>query len=70
MVAILLFFLAFLVNFAMYKSVESLFEDEDNFLPRWLKYILVLVPPMAIIGLVLVCIYGLLLAVYETIKNI
>lgn len=70
MVAILVFLFAFLVNFAMYKSVESLFEDEDNFLPRWLKYILVLVPPMAIIFLVLVCIYGLLLAVYETIKNI
>ena len=69
MVVFLLVFLAFIVNFAIYKSIDSLIDDVD-FIPRWLKYVLVLVPPMAIIGLVLVCIYGLLLAVYETIKNI
>ena len=69
MVTILLFFLAFIVNFAMYKSVESLFDDVD-IIPKWLKYVLVLVPPMSIIFLVLISIFGLLLAVYETIKNI
>ena len=69
MVTILLFFLAFIVNFAIYKSIDSLIDDVD-FIPRWLKYVLVLVPPMSVIFLVLISIFGLLLAVYETIKNI
>ena len=69
MVTILLFFLAFIVNFAIYKSIDSLIDDVD-FIPKWLKYVLVLVPPMSIIFLVLISIFGLLLAVYETIKNI
>ena len=69
MVTILLFFLAFIVNFAIYKSIDSLIDDVD-FIPRWLKYVLVLVPPMSLIFLVLISIFGLLLAVYETIKNI
>lgn len=67
MVVFLLVFLAFIVNFAIYKSIDSLIDD---FIPRWLKYVLVLVPPMALIFLVITCIFGLLLAVYETIKNI
>jgi len=46
MVTILLVFLAFIVNFAMYKSIDSLIDDID-FIPRWLKYVLVLVPPMS-----------------------
>ena len=68
MVVFLLVFLAFIVNFAIYKSIDSLIDDD--FIPRWLKYVLVLVPPMALIFLVITCIFGLLLAVYETIKNI
>ena len=69
MVTILLFFLAFIVNFAIYKSIDSLIDDVD-FIPKWLKYVLVLVQPMSLIFLVLISIFGLLLAVYETIKNI
>ena len=64
-----LVFLAFIVNFAIYKSIDTLIDD-IGIIPKWIKLILLLVPPMSLIVLLLISICTILLAVYDTIKNI
>lgn len=56
----------FTINFGLYKAMEDLYQD----LPKWLKLALIVLPPLAIISLIIFTIVALINVVYDTIKNI
>ena len=61
--AILAIFAVLGFNFALYKSVEELY---DGF-PKWL-HILLLIPPFSLVAIILISIGSILYAIYNTIK--
>ena len=63
--AILAMFAVLGFNFALYKSVEELYDS----LPKWL-HILLLIPPFALVALILISIGSILYAIYNTIKDL
>ena len=63
---ILLGIIIFFVNFGLYKSVEELYVD----LPKWLRLIMIILPPLSIIAIVLISMGTLCFVVYDTIKNL
>jgi hypothetical protein len=65
-VAILVGISIFLVNFALYKGVEDLYAD----LPKWLRLLMIILPPLSIIGIVLITMGTICFVVYDTIKNL
>ena len=65
LVIILAVFAALGFNFALYRSVEELYND----LPKWL-HIVLLIPPFALIAIIAIAIVSITLAIYDTIKNL
>ena len=65
-VAILVGISIFLVNFVLYKGVEDLYAD----LPKWLRLLMIILPPLSIIGIVLITMGTICFVVYDTIKNL
>ena len=63
---ILVGIIIFFVNFALYKSVEELYVD----LPKWLRLIMIILPPLGIVSIVLISMGTLCFVVYDTIKNL
>ena len=56
----------FVFNFALYKGVEDLYAD----LPKWLRLLMIILPPLSIIGIGLISIGTICFVVYDTIKNL
>ena len=65
LVIILAVFAALGFNFALYRSVDSLYDD----LPKWL-HIVLLIPPASLIAIIIISITSIVYAVYDTIKNL
>jgi nucleoside recognition membrane protein YjiH len=63
---ILVGIIIFFVNFGLYKSVEELYVD----LPKWLRLIMIILPPLGIVSIVLISMGTLCFVVYDTIKNL
>ena len=63
---ILIGIVIFVLNFALYKSVEDLYVD----LPKWLRLLMIILPPLGIIGIVLISMGTICYVVYDTIKNL
>ena len=63
---ILVGIIIFFVNFGLYKSVEDLYVD----LPKWLRLLMIILPPLAIIGITLISMGTICYVVYDTIKNL
>ena len=62
---VLAIFAALAFNFALYKSVEEIYEG----FPKWL-HILLLIPPFSLVAIILISIVAILYAIYDTIKNL
>lgn len=65
LIIILAAFAALAFNFALYKSVDDLYEG----LPKWL-HIILLIPPFALLAMILICMGSISYAIYETIKSL
>ena len=65
LVIILAAFAALGFNFALYRSVDSLYDD----LPKWV-HIVLLIPPASLIAIIIISITSIVYAVYDTIKNL
>ena len=65
LIIILAVFAALGFNFALYRSVEKLYDD----LPKWL-HIVLLIPPASLIAIIVIAIVSITLAIYDTIKNL
>jgi hypothetical protein len=63
---ILVGIIIFFVNFALYKGSEDLYAD----LPKWLRLLMIILPPLSIIAIVLISMGTLCFVVYDTIKNL
>ncbi len=63
---ILIGIVIFVLNFALYKGVEDLYVD----LPKWLRLLMIILPPLSIIGIVLISMGTICYVVYDTIKNL
>jgi len=63
---ILVGILIFVFNFALYKGVEDLYAD----LPKWLRLLMIILPPLAIISITLISMGTICYVVYDTIKNL
>ena len=64
-IIILAAFAALGFNFALYRSVDSLYDD----LPKWL-HIVLLIPPASLIAIIIISITSIVYAIYDTIKNL
>ena len=62
---ILAAFAALAFNFALYRSVDTLYEE----LPKWV-HILLLIPPVALISILVISMVSIVNAICETIKNL
>ena len=62
---VLAVFAALGFNFALYRSVDSLYDD----LPKWL-HIVLLIPPASLIAIIVIAMVSITLAIYDTIKNL
>lgn len=65
LVIILAAFAALGFNFALYRSVDSLYDD----LPKWL-HIVLLIPPAALVAIIVIAMVSISMAIYDTIKNL
>lgn len=65
LIIILAAFAALAFNFALYKSVEDLYEG----FPKWL-HIILLIPPFSLMAIILISIGAILYAIYDTIKSL
>ena len=68
MIAVIIILAAFAAlgfNFALYRSVDTLYND----LPKWL-HIVLLIPPFALIAIITISIVSIMMAIYDTIKNL
>lgn len=52
-------------NFALYRSVKELYEG----LPKWL-HIILLIPPFSLMAIILISVWSISYAVYDTIKSL